>query len=79
MMAEFGYGGKLMETFCCDTGKFPMSLLGVDNAVARRFFYFLKMQVFPNAYWSMWVKGNWYGTNGPFKPNVVPVNDAATK
>ena len=71
MLAEFGYGGKLMETFSAETGKFPLSLLGQEGALQERLFYFLKRTVLPFAYWNMWVKGRWYGANGPFKPDVT--------
>ena len=71
ILAEFGYGGKLMETFNWDTGKFPMSMIGTDGYLQHRFFYFLKEQIFPLAYWSLWTKGRWYGTNGPFRPDVT--------
>ena len=71
ILAEFGYGGKLMETFNPDTGKFPLSWIGQDGAIQHRFFYFLKETFFPAAYWTMWTRGWWYGTNGPFKPNVT--------
>ena len=71
MLAEFGYGGKLMETFSAETGKFPLSLLGQEGALQERLFYFLKRTVLPFAYWNMWVKGRWYGTNGPFKPDIT--------
>jgi sulfide:quinone oxidoreductase len=33
ILAEFGYGGKLMETFNPDTGKFPLCWLGQDGAL----------------------------------------------
>lgn len=71
LLAEFGYGGKLMESFAWDTGKFPMCLLGVDGGFQHQCFYQLKEKIFPFAYWNMWTKGNWYGTNGPFKPDVT--------
>lgn len=71
ILAEFGYGGKLMESFSHETGKFPMRLLGQDGALQQRFFYWLKEQFFPLAYWQMWIRGYWYGTNGPFPPDVT--------
>ena len=70
MLAEFGYGGKIMETFSWETGNFPLKMIGTEGAFQQRFFYFLKEQVFPFAYWNLWVRGRWYGTNGPLKPDV---------
>ena len=55
MLAEFGYGGKLAETFG-PNGKFPHRLLGTDNEVAHRFFFFLKETIFPYVYWNLWTK-----------------------
>jgi sulfide:quinone oxidoreductase len=55
MLAEFGYGGKLAETFGPD-GKFPHKLLGTDGEMQYRFFFFLKETVFPYAYWNLWTK-----------------------
>lgn len=75
ILAEFGYGGKLLETFGRDTGVFPLNMVGTDGAFQQRFFYFLKEQVFPFVYWQLWTRGYWYGTRGPFKPNVIPVKD----
>jgi len=75
ILAEFGYEGKLMETFGRDTGYFPLNMVGTDGALQLRFFYFLKEQVFPFVYWYLWPRGNWYGTRGTFKPNVIPVHD----
>lgn len=71
MLAEFGYGGKLMETFSRDTGKWPLKYVGTDGNAQYRFFYFLKEQVFPFVYWNLWTRGMWYGTNGPLKPDVL--------
>lgn len=70
MLAEFGYGGQIMETFGRETGRFPLKYFGTDGAVQYRFFYFLKEQLFPFVYWNLWTKGLWYGTNGPIKPDV---------
>jgi sulfide:quinone oxidoreductase len=71
ILAEFGYGGKLMETFNWETGKLPLCLFGQDGELQHRFFYFLKDTFFPFAYWNMWVQGKWYGANGPIKPDVT--------
>ncbi len=75
ILAEFGYDGKIMESFAKDTGKFPMNLLGQEGEFQHRVFYWLKEDFFPFAYWSLWVHGNWYGTNGPFKPDVTAKSD----
>jgi NADPH-dependent 2,4-dienoyl-CoA reductase/sulfur reductase-like enzyme len=71
MLAEFGYGGKLMETFSRDTGKFPLKYLGTEGELHFRFFYFLKEQIFPAVYWNLWPRGLWFGPNGPIKPTVT--------
>lgn len=79
IMAEFGYGGRLMETFSRDTGKFPLKYIGTEGDLQQRFFYFLKEQVFPFVYWHLWTRGMWYGTNGPIKPDVVLHEDTKAK
>lgn len=78
ILAEFGYDGKIMESFDSNTGKFPMCMCGQQGALQQRFFYWLKEQFFPFAYWTMWTRGMWYGTNGPFKPDVT-AKDAPEK
>jgi sulfide:quinone oxidoreductase len=50
ILAEFGYGGKLMETFSSETGSFPLKYIGTEGALQQRFFYFLKEKMFPFAY-----------------------------
>ena len=45
ILAEFGYGGKLLPTF-------PL-----DPAIARRSHWFLKTTVLPWVYWSLMLKG----------------------
>ncbi len=72
ILAEFGYDGKIMETFDRETGAFPYNLLGQNGKVQQYLFYWMKETFFPFAYWNLWVRGKWYGTSGPFKPNVVP-------
>jgi NADPH-dependent 2,4-dienoyl-CoA reductase/sulfur reductase-like enzyme len=83
ILAEFGYDGKIMESFDSETGKFPMNLIGQQGEYQQQFFYWLKEQLFPFAYWNLWVRGRWYGTNGPFKPDVTaapaPVAPPANK
>lgn len=69
VLAEFGYDGVIMESFCNKNGKFPMNLLGQDNALAKRVFMFLKTGMFPFSYWHLWPIARWYGTTGPFKPD----------
>jgi eukaryotic sulfide quinone oxidoreductase len=71
ILAEFKYGGDLAETFNYKTGKFPLNLIGSEGALQERFFFFLKNSFFSLAYWTLWPRGQWYGTNGPIKPNVV--------
>ena len=79
ILAEFGYGGKIMETFGRDTGNFPLNMIGTEGALQQRFFYFLKEQVFPYVYWNLWTRGMWYGTNGPIKPRVTDKTEKKTK
>ena len=67
MLAEFGYGGKLMETFAKNGGKYP---IGTDGELQQRFFYVLKERLFPYVYWNFWPRGMWYGTYGPMRPDV---------
>jgi len=71
ILAEFGYGGRLMETFSRDTGKWPLKYLGTEGDLQMRFFYLLKERLFPFVYWKLWTRGMWYGTNGPIKPDVI--------
>ncbi|KAJ2921905.1 hypothetical protein H1R20_g15193, partial [Candolleomyces eurysporus] len=58
MLAEFTYGGVPKETF----GQF------VDQAKSRRFFYHLKKDLFPAAYWNYMLKGKWFGSKGLIRP-----------
>jgi eukaryotic sulfide quinone oxidoreductase len=72
ILAEFGYGGKIMETFSKETGKFPYSLIGQnENRMQGKFFYWMKETVFPYVYWNLWPRGRWFGNSGPFKPDVT--------
>lgn len=59
MLAEFVYGAVPAETF----GAF------VDQSKSRRFFYHLKKDVFPSAYWNFMVQGKWFGSKGLFRPS----------
>ena len=69
---EFGYDGKIKETFSRETGKFPLSLVGfLPEGVQQRFFYVLKAHILPFAYWNFWARGRWFGPSGIWKPNVV--------
>jgi hypothetical protein len=61
MLAEFGYGGKPLETFGALT----------DQRVPRRPFYHLAKDVFPYAYFKHMVKGEWFGPKG-LVPPVFP-------
>lgn len=56
LLAEFKYGGEPKETF----GK----LLGLDQGVPRRAFYYLKKDFFPWVYGKSMVKGTWGGPKG---------------
>ena len=56
LLAEFKYGGVPKETF----GK----LFGIDQAVPRRAFYYMKKDFFPWVYKRFMVKGTWAGPKG---------------
>ena len=56
LLAEFGYDGKLAETFDRTNGKFPWKYVGTEGYPQERFFFFLKETVFPYVYWNMWTK-----------------------
>jgi NADPH-dependent 2,4-dienoyl-CoA reductase/sulfur reductase-like enzyme len=71
ILAEFGYGGKIMETFNWETGKFPYKLIGQDGRPQTYLFAWMKKDLFPFVYWNAWVKGRWYGSNGLIKPDVT--------
>ncbi|KAF7304849.1 Pyr-redox-2 domain-containing protein [Mycena kentingensis (nom. inval.)] len=58
MLAEFKYGLEPKETF------FPQ----IDQSRPNRFFYHLKKDLFPWAYWQYHVKGKWFGTSGFIRP-----------
>ena len=56
LLAEFKYGGVPKETF--------NALLGVDQGVPRKAFYWLKKDFFPWVYGRYHVKGEWAGPKG---------------
>jgi len=56
LLAEFKYGGVPKETFG--------GLLGIDQAVPRRAFYYMKKDMFPWVYKKFMVKGTWAGPKG---------------
>ncbi|KAH9484298.1 Sulfide:quinone oxidoreductase, mitochondrial [Psilocybe cubensis] len=58
MLAEFKYGLETKESF----SDF------FDQKKSNRFFYHLKKDVFPYAYWNYMVKGTWFGSKGLSKP-----------
>ncbi|RDB21032.1 Sulfide:quinone oxidoreductase, mitochondrial [Hypsizygus marmoreus] len=58
MLAEFKYGLEPKESFSAI----------FNQAKSNRFFYHLKKDVFPLAYWNFMLKGKWFGTNGPIRP-----------
>ena len=59
ILAEFGYGGEIKESFA----KF-----GLDQGRPSRWAYHLKKDIFPLAYFELFTKGLWYGRNGLVKP-----------
>ena len=71
ILAEFGYGGKLMETFDYKTGKFPLNLIGQDGPMHEKLWSIFKTGFFPFVYWNLWLNGRWYGSHGIFKPDVT--------
>lgn len=56
MLAEFKYGGEPKETFG--------NLFGIDQAIPRRSFYYMKKDFFPWVYYNSMVKGTWGGPKG---------------
>ncbi|KAI1383046.1 FAD/NAD(P)-binding domain-containing protein [Hypoxylon trugodes] len=62
MLCEFKYGGVPKETFA--------NILGGQES-PNRLYYHLKKDFFPYAYWNYFVKGNWYGPSGFFKPDIT--------
>ncbi|KAF4614693.1 hypothetical protein D9613_003027 [Agrocybe pediades] len=58
MLAEFKYGLEPKETF----GDI------FDQAKSNRFFYHLKKDVFPYAYWNYMINGQWFGSKGFSRP-----------
>jgi sulfide:quinone oxidoreductase len=49
MLAEFGYEGKILETFPISQDK------------PRRTMFLLKAFIMPHLYWRMLLKGMWHG------------------
>ena len=68
ILAEFGYDGKILETFNPETGKFPLFLLGQSGPLQQRLFAWMVKYFFPFVYWNFFLKGYWYGTNGLWRP-----------
>lgn len=69
VLAEFGYGGKLLPSF-------PL-----NPAVARRSSWFLKATLMPFIYWNMLLKGNELMVKPEFKavePETAPACDFET-
>ncbi|KAF8628364.1 hypothetical protein AX15_003899 [Amanita polypyramis BW_CC] len=58
MLAEFKYGAEPKETF----GNL------FDQAKSHRFFYHLKKDLFPWAYWNYMVRGKWFGSSALSRP-----------
>jgi len=56
LLAEFKYGGVPKETF--------HEWFGIDQAVPRRAFYYMKKDFFPWVYGKYMVKGTWGGPKG---------------
>jgi len=58
LLAEFKYGLEPKESFAW-----------MDQSKPNRFFYHLKKDLFPAAYWNFMVKGKWYGNKAVFRPS----------
>ncbi|KAF9030751.1 hypothetical protein BJ165DRAFT_1519385 [Panaeolus papilionaceus] len=58
MLAEFKYGLEPKETF----GDV------FDQSKSNKFFYHLKKDLFPYAYWNYMINGEWFGSKGLFRP-----------
>ena len=71
ILAEFGYNGKILETFSRETGGFPLNLFGQEGVMQQKFFAFMKVHIFPTAYFYLYPLGLWYGTGTIFKPDVT--------
>lgn len=56
LLAEFKYGGEPKETFG--------NWFGIDQAVPRKSFYYMKKHFFPWVYYNHMVKGTWGGPKG---------------
>jgi sulfide:quinone oxidoreductase len=59
LLAEFLYDGVVQETF-------PF-----NQAKPSRTMYFLKDTVFPKVYWSMFLRGYWYGPSTLLHPKLT--------
>ncbi|TCD69736.1 hypothetical protein EIP91_006503 [Steccherinum ochraceum] len=59
LLAEFKYGLEPKETFAQYLG---------DQATPKKFYYHLKKDLFPWAYWNFMLDGNWYGSNAWTRP-----------
>ncbi|KAF9532942.1 FAD/NAD(P)-binding domain-containing protein [Crepidotus variabilis] len=58
MLAEFKYGLEPKESFSAF----------FDQSKSNRFFYHLKKDLFPAAYWKYMVNGEWFGAKGLSRP-----------
>lgn len=67
ILAEFGYGGKIQETFA------PFQM----GPVQERVFAVIKRTVFPFVYWELVPRGIWYGRSLVFKPDVTKKPEGA--
>lgn len=60
LLAEFGYGGEIKETF---------AKYGLSQDKPSRWAYHLKKDVFPRLYFGAYQNGDWYGRNAFFRPS----------
>jgi hypothetical protein len=69
---------RWLDSRCSALCPFRLCSLGVrltcetDPADGPRLFYHLTKDVFPQAYFSKMLKGEWYGPRGVFPPQFVP-------
>lgn len=71
ILAEFGYDGKILESFSPETGEFPYSLIGQEGYFQRRLFFWMKETLFPFVYFNFWPRGTWFGSSGFSQPDVT--------
>ncbi|BFZ55186.1 oligosaccharyl transferase glycoprotein complex, beta subunit [Savitreella phatthalungensis] len=59
LLAEFGYGGEVKETF---------AKYGLSQDAPSRWAFHLKKDIFPRVYFGPFLNGGWYGRHGLVRP-----------